>query len=141
MTHNLKQNLPVLTADEYRLGQAHTLYHRQEPAEPEHTLFASYLMVVNMTIGDDYYVPTAYIDEARAEGTAVHLTLTRDDIQNKTLTRTPQFIVDDRYNEEKLAPGESSAAAVPQQGKPIDDNVVPLPPNLQTNPEDKSNPL
>jgi hypothetical protein len=32
MKQNLKQNHPVLTADAYHLGQAHTLYHRQEPA-------------------------------------------------------------------------------------------------------------
>ncbi len=139
MKQNLRQNMPVLTADAYRLGQAHTLYHRQEPAEPEHRLFATYLMVVNMTIGDDYYVPTAHIDDARQEGTAVYLTLTRDDIQDQQLTRTPQFIVDERFTEEKLAPGDSSAATIPAQGKPIADNIVPLPPNLQPTPEDQNN--
>lgn len=141
MKQNLKQNTPVLTADEYLLGQAHTLYHRQEPAEPELRLFATYLMVVNMTIGDEFYVPTTYIDEARPEaGTAVHLTLTRDDIKDQQLTRTPQFVIDDQFKEEKLAPGDSSAATIPPQGKPFNENIVPLPPNLQTDPQDKPNP-
>jgi hypothetical protein len=141
MKQNLKQNTPVLTADEYLLGQAHTLYHRQEPAEPELRLFATYLMVVNMTIGDEFYVPTTYIDEARREeGTAVYLTLSRDDIEEKQLTRIPQFIVDDRFEEEGLAPADNSAATIPPQGQPIEDNIVPLPPNLQTNPKDKPNP-
>jgi hypothetical protein len=103
-------------------------------------LFASYLKVVNMTIGDDYYVPTTYLDEARDEGTAVHLTLTRTEIKGKQLTRLPQFIVDDQFTEEKLATGESSAATIPQQGKPFDDELAPLPPNMQgTRAEGKTN--
>lgn len=141
MKQDLKQNTPVLTADAYRLGQAHTLYHRQAAAEPEHKLFASYLMVVNMTIGDDYYVPTTYIDETKAGETAVYLTLTRDDIKDQQLTRTPQFIIDNRFKEEKLASGDSSAATIPPQGKPFNENIMPLPPNLQTNPKDKANSL
>lgn len=139
MKQKLKQNLPVLTVDDYRLGQTHTLYHRQEAAQPELKRFASYLMVVNMTMGDDYYIPTAHIDETPPEGTAVHLTLTRDDIQDQQLTRTPQFIIDDQFTEEKLPAGDSSAATIPQQGKPFEDEIVPLPPNLQANPEDKAN--
>jgi hypothetical protein len=72
------------------LGQAHTLYHRQEPAEPELRCLPTYLMVVNMTIGDEFYVPTTYIDEARREeGTAVYLTLSRDDIEEKQLHPHP----------------------------------------------------
>lgn len=127
--HNLKQNLPVLTADEYRLGQLNRLYHRDELAEPQHSLFASYLMVVNMTIGDDFYVPTTYIDETRAGETAVFLTLTLDEIENKQLTRTPQFIIDDRFMEEKLPNDGTSAATIPKTGKPLS-HVMPLPPNL-----------
>lgn len=140
MKQNLKQNHPVLTADAYRLGQTHSLYHRQEPAQPELRLFATYLMVVNMTIGDEYYVPTAYIDETKAEKTAVYLTLTRQEIQTQQLTRIPQFIVEERCDEEPLPPGDSSAATLPPPGEPFEDNIMPLPPNLQTDPPNKPNP-
>ena len=129
--HDLRQNLPVLTVDEYRLGQLHTLYHRDEVAEPQHNLFPSYLMVVNLTIGDDYYVPTTYIDNTRRGETAVWLTLTRADIQNKQLTRTPQFIVDDRFTEEPLPKDGTSAATIPEVGKPLN-RQMPLPPNLRS---------
>ena len=140
MRPNLKQNSPILTADAYHLGQAHTLYHRQEPAEPELRLFATYLIVGNMTIGDEFYVPTTYIDEAREEGTAVYLTLTHQDIQKQQLTRIPQFIVEERGNEESLPPSDSSAATSSPQGEPFEENIVPLPPNLQTDPSNKPNP-
>ena len=131
MTHNLKQNLPVLTADEYKLGQAHTLYYRQEPAKPERKLFNGYLMVVNMTIGDDYYVPTAYIDETREDDTAVWLTLSHDEIKEKELTRLPQVVVDDQFSEEKLAAAETTT----EKGKPFGD-TMPLPPNLSAEEKD-----
>lgn len=133
MQQNLKQNLPVLTADGYTLGQMHTLYHRNKPAEPENRLFAIYLMVVNFTIGDDYYVPAAYLDETKQDGTAVYLTLTRDDIKDKQLTRLPQFVADDQFTEEKLA----KAAITPDEGKPMN-KTMPLPPNLRPNPEEKA---
>ena len=54
MTNKLKQNLPVLTADESKLGRTHTVYHREETEKLD---FDSYLMVVNMTIGAESYVP------------------------------------------------------------------------------------
>lgn len=125
MTHNLKQNLPVLTTDEYKLGQAHTVYHREEAAKPERSLFSSYLMVVNMTIGDDYYVPTTYIDDTRDGEAAVWLTLTHDEIKEKQLTRLPQFVANDQFREEKLAKTDVSS----EKGDSYD-KVMPLPPNL-----------
>lgn len=125
MKYSLKENVPVLTSDEYKLGQTHTLYHRQLPARPEHDQFASYLMVVNMTIGDEYYVPTTYVDESKSDETAVWLTLTRDDIQEKQLTRLPQFVVDNQFHKERLA----DAGSVPDKGKPFEE-IMPLPPNL-----------
>lgn len=132
MQQTLKQNLPVLTADEYQLGQAHTVYHRQEKARPEKGLFGSYLKVVNLTIGDDYYVPLAYIDDEKGIDTAVPLTLTRDDIKTKQLTRLPQFVADNRFTEEKL----DKATVTASKGKPMN-KTMPLPPNLRVNPEEK----
>ncbi|MAT96995.1 MAG: hypothetical protein CL608_07625 [Anaerolineaceae bacterium] len=131
MTHNLKQNLPVLTADEYKLGQVHTVYHREETAKPESILFSSYLMVVNMTIGDDYYVPTTYIDDTRDGEAAVWLTLTHDDIKEKQLTRLPQFVANDQFTEEKLAKTDATS----EKGDAYD-KVMPLPPNLSAAEED-----
>lgn len=133
MKQNLKQALPVITADNYCLGQVHTLYHRLAEPQPELALFANYVMVVNMTIGDDFYVPTTYIDETHEAETAVYLTLTRDDVTDKQLTRIPEFIVDGQFEEEKLPEGSTSAATIPEIGKPFNDEIVPLPPNLQTN--------
>lgn len=127
MNHELKQDLSVITADDYQLGQTHTLYHRQGPAYPERNLYSTYLMVVNMTIGDEYYVPTVFIDETRDDATAVWLTLSRDEINKMQLTRLPQFVADDEFTEEKLG----DAANAPDKGKPYED-VMPLPPNLSS---------
>lgn len=132
MTHNLKQNLPVLSADEYKLGQTHTLYHRQETTEPEDEPFNSYLMVVNMAIGDDYYVPTTYIDDTKNEETAVWLTLTHAEIKELQLTRLPQFVANHQFTEEKLAEANVNS----EKGKTFDD-IMPLPPNLSAADKEK----
>ena len=134
MKHILKQSLPVMTSDNYRLGQVHTLYHRLAEPQPELALFASYVMVVNIAIGDDFYVPTSYIDETRDAETAVYLTITRDDVTDKQITRIPEFIVEGQFEEEKLPECSTSAATIPEIGKPFEDEIMPLPPNLQANP-------
>ena len=122
----LKKNLPVLTAEGLRLGQTHTLYNRLSPAEPQLKLFAHYLMVVNFTIGDEFYVPTDYIDEAKSDETAVWLTRTKKEIEAEQLTALPRFIAGNQALEVRLVAADPD----PDKGKPLED-VLPLPPNQQ----------
>lgn len=124
MTHNYRKNIPVLTADEYQLGQVQALYHRNEPADPPNHIFASYLMVINNTIGDDYYVPVNVIDEQKSDETAVWLQLTRKAVLERQLSVVPHFIAADAFTETALPEGEMA-----DKGKSIEDDIMPLSPN------------
>ncbi len=118
----LKKNLPVITADQFRLGRIHKIFHRLEAAEPQLKLFASYMMVINLTIGDDFYVPTDYIDETKTGATAVWLTLTKKEVKDEQLTTLPQFIAGKQHREEDL----TAVAIDSKEGKPLEE-VMPLP--------------
>ncbi|NIT55781.1 MAG: hypothetical protein GWN00_05955, partial [Aliifodinibius sp.] len=58
----------VWTADDKKLGVANAIYHRLEGINPELKYYASYLHVQNFDYGDDYYIPTDFI-EGRDEET------------------------------------------------------------------------
>lgn len=118
MIEIVRKNISVLTSDGFELGQTHKLYHRLDEAEPELKLFATYLMVVNFDIGDDFYVPTDYVDTAKWDGTAVYLTLSRNEVGQQSLTTLPQFIAAHRFREEKLPELDNSSK---KQGKVLDD--------------------
>ncbi|MEM7119129.1 MAG: hypothetical protein AAF614_42320, partial [Chloroflexota bacterium] len=61
-----------------------------------------YLMVVNFDIGDDFYVPTDYVDTAQWDGTAVYLTLSKAEVGQQSLSTLPQFVAARQHREEIL---------------------------------------
>ena len=92
LNRKIYRNSDVRTADGRRLGTVQGLYRRPEGAEvdPDLKLFAYYMEVVNLDIGDDFYVPTDYIE--RIDGGEIWLTRNFDEIQGETLMREPRFI-------------------------------------------------
>jgi len=115
----------VITADNYKLGQAVKLFHRHTDIDPEEELFAHYLMVANLEIGDEFYVPTDYLaahDDAHGSHT---LTLTLAEVKREQLTHLPRFIAFGQASEEAL-PLPPSERPEPE-AKKIE--TTPLPPN------------
>jgi len=115
----------VVTADNYKLGQAVKLYHRQTDIDPEKELFPHYLMVANLEIGDEFYVPTHYL-AAHDDAHGIHtLTLTLAEVKREQLTHLPRFIAFGQASEEAL-PLPPSERPEPE-AKKIE--TTPLPPN------------
>lgn len=89
------------TNDGHQLGRAHHLSHRLQDVDPVLQLYATYVHVVSMDIGDDYYVPTEYI-AGRSEDGRVTLTVSMGEVQDLTWTRVPDFIIRGEAHDEAL---------------------------------------
>lgn len=92
----------VWTADDKKLGVANAVYHRLEGVNPELKYYASYLHVQNFDYGDDYYIPTDFIDGRDQESGKLSLTKTFQQILENTWTRMPEFILHGNGRIEKL---------------------------------------
>jgi hypothetical protein len=115
----------IVTADNYQLGQAIKLYHRQTGIDPAQKFFPHYLMVANLTIGDDFYVPTHYITAHNNHAGMHILSLTLADIKKEQFTNLPRFIAGGQASEEDL-PQPPNERPEPQT-KELE--TAPLPPN------------
>ena len=86
----------VKLADGLLLGTVQGLYRRadddDEEINPDLKLFEYYMEVVNLDIGKDFYIPTAYIDHIEKDGGEVWLSKDFDEVKGETLNREPQFI-------------------------------------------------
>ena len=105
MAVEVTQSDQVCTREGYPLGQAHSLYHRTpaaEPADPELKLYPTYLYVVSLDIGDDYYIPTDFIGGRDPESNRVTLTATMADVMDETWSRIPDFVARGQAHEEIL---------------------------------------
>ena len=125
-TFSIHKTDPVLTADNYQLGQAVRLYHRQNEIDPDEELFPHYLMVANLEIGDEYYVPLHYIVAYDEKTGSQTLNMTMEEISKKQLTNIPSFIAFKEAIDEALPmpPPDRPAPEVKQHVK-----TTPLPPN------------
>lgn len=92
MELTLKESDEIWTKDGEHLGQAHRLYHRSEGIDPDLQLYASYLYVVSFGSGDDYYVPTDFIDGREDDTDRVILTVPMQEVLDQTWSREPDFI-------------------------------------------------
>lgn len=101
MSIDIKRGEEVWTSDGDRLGTVRRLHHRQEEINPELELYATYLHVVSFDLGDDFYVPTDYID-GRDKNGRILLTESMQKIQDRTWTRLPDFVAQGKDKEEEL---------------------------------------
>ena len=115
MTFDIRKYDTVFTADNSELGMAMSLYIRPE-ADPGHGNFDQYLMVIHLEEGDEYYIPTNFIDAQTSETGHIRLSLTMAEIEESNLKQCPPFIERGEANEEALAsapspvPGEEEVA-------------------------------
>lgn len=117
----ITKNTPVYTSDHYVLGQTHAYHHRLQKPHPELGLYPTFLMIVNFTIGDDFYIPTVFIDRDKSTNEEIWLTISKKEIEVKQYTRLP---VDDHYHHEILPDGDGESE-VPVS---VDEDTVPLAP-------------
>lgn len=94
----------VETADGVSLGQALVLYRRLEDVDPELKLYEFYLESVDLNMGDEFYIPTDFID--RYENGTVYLSLTMSRVQAETMMRMPKFIAVRKGEKIELEPGQ-----------------------------------
>ena len=102
MELNINKLEEVWTADEKKLGLAQNIYHRLDDINPDLQLYASYLVVENYEFGEVFYVPTDFISEPQEESQRLILSLTRDQILNRTWFRMPNFVASDQARKESL---------------------------------------
>ncbi|MDX1614340.1 MAG: hypothetical protein R3300_08525 [Candidatus Promineifilaceae bacterium] len=95
----------VWTADDKKLGLAQKLYHREGQSDPKLKLYGSYLEVESFDYGDDYYVPTDFIEGRDAEAGRVYLSVKLQKVLENTWSRLPDFIARGNRQEEALSEG------------------------------------
>jgi len=93
----------VWTADDKKLGVANAIYHRLEGVNPELKYYASYLHVQNFDYGDDYYIPTDFIDGRDQKTGKLSLRKTFHEVLENTWTRMPEFVLQGNGLIEKLS--------------------------------------
>jgi hypothetical protein len=83
---------PVHTSDGQWVGLAHRLHRRgEESADISTEPYQTYLEVVNQEIGDTLFLPCPFLQGPDEQG-RVNIALTWNEVQNRTLFRTPRFI-------------------------------------------------
>ncbi|MGD2050314.1 MAG: hypothetical protein PVH03_12495 [Chloroflexota bacterium] len=92
----------IWTAEDKKLGLAKYLYHRQSEINPKLQLYARYLEVENFEYGDDYYVPTDFIEGRDPESGKIRLSLSFDEVMKRTWFRMPDFIAHGDCRREEL---------------------------------------
>lgn len=84
---------PVVTADNKSLGVAQRIYrHADTAADVATEPYEGYLKVVDLRIGDTYFIPLEYLEERTAASAPLRVRLRFGDVEELTLSRTPRFI-------------------------------------------------
>lgn len=87
-----------------RLGRVQALYRRmdQSRVDPAKKVFSDYVEIVNLDIGDDFYIPTNYISHSDEDG--LYFSKSFEEIKSETLNRKPRFIAHGRSQPLHLLP-------------------------------------
>ncbi|HSM55886.1 MAG TPA: hypothetical protein VK879_07000 [Candidatus Sulfomarinibacteraceae bacterium] len=93
----------VYTKDHHHLGVAHRLYHRTHDVRPGWKHYATYMLVQSFVQGDDFYVPTDFVAGRDSQTGHIVLTVTEKDVETKTWTRLPDFVLHGEASSEELA--------------------------------------
>lgn len=109
MNKTVWQDTAVITKDKYLLGQTHAFFNRVPSGKPHYGPYPTYLVVKNFTIGDDFYIPTEFVDVERSSEQEIWLSITDGDIREKQFSIRP---VDDAYEKVELPMREGSEQVV-----------------------------
>lgn len=112
MTLEIRASVPVYTADDEWVGDAFRLYKRLKDVNPQLKLYAYYLKVVNLRIGEDFFIPTDFIERYDAQTQRLVLRLTAKKMMQETVSRMPDFVA---HGEAEVVPlpAEIEAADAP----------------------------
>jgi hypothetical protein len=99
---DIKKLDQVYTRDRQQLGVAQRLYHRTHDVRPGWKHYASYILVQSFAQGDDFYVPTDFVTGGDAQTGHIVLTVTEKDVETRTWTRLPEFVLHGEANIEEL---------------------------------------
>lgn len=102
MGREIKRNDEVWTADEKQLGIAKAVFHRTDEVNPALRLYASYLEVEDFNFGENFYVPTDFIDEGPAGAGRIEIKKKRDEAMQLLWFRMPDFVAKGNYRKEAL---------------------------------------
>lgn len=102
MEDSIKRFEEIWTVEGKKLGLAKYLYHRQSEINPKLQLYARYLEVENFEYGDDYYVPTDFIEGRDPESGEISLSVSFDEVMRRTWFRMPDFIAHGDSRREEL---------------------------------------
>jgi hypothetical protein len=92
----------VWTTDNHLLGLAYHIQRRTGEVNPDLQFFAAYLIVKNLEIGDDYFVPVNYISHYDPDNGRVQLSVSFRTVMERTWTRLPQFVLAGHNQREEL---------------------------------------
>lgn len=83
---------PVYTQDGHHLGEAHRLHHRIHDINPDLEQYDTYLHVISFAGGESYYIPTDFIIGYVENTEDILLSVTMQEIMNRTWFRLPTFV-------------------------------------------------
>lgn len=92
MEPDIKKLEEIWTVDDKKLGLAQNLFHRIDDTNPELQLYATYLKIENFEYGEVFYVPTDFVAVRAAESAKVSLTVSYDEVMQRTWFRMPDFV-------------------------------------------------
>jgi hypothetical protein len=98
----LKKGADVVTADGVFLGKAVRLYHRVDEIDPELKLYAAYLGISNLKMGNQIFIPVDFIADYDPQNAQVTLTVSKSAAMSETWDREPTFIAGRRDTVENL---------------------------------------
>lgn len=99
---DIKKLDQVYTRDRQQLGVAQRLYHRTHDVRPTWEHYATYILVQSYAQGDDFYVPTEFVSGRDPQTGHIALTVTEKDVETKTWTRLPEFVLHGEAGREEL---------------------------------------
>jgi hypothetical protein len=102
MDLSIKKLEEVWTADHQKLGLIEAVYHRLEGVDPDLGYYATYLNVQNFDYGDDFYIPTDFIEGRDSKNGHLLLKTKFITVLENTWNRMPDFIADGQARFEKL---------------------------------------
>ena len=100
---NMNRLDEVYTKDNQHLGAAQRLYHRTTEVRPELKYYETYMLVGSIALGDNFYVPTDFLAGRDPQTGRIVLSVTGRNVEKKTWTRLPDFILHGEARTEELA--------------------------------------
>lgn len=98
----LQKYADVVASDGQWVGQALRLRHRTEDIDPDLKLYATYLEVTTVELGNNSFIPTDFVQDYDPENKRVTLSVPVGIVEDETWNRTPAFVASGKDRVEAL---------------------------------------